>query len=71
MFLDMLTFQQRIEEIVESTGATHMEAVIEFCNENDIEPEEIAKLVSPSLMSMIESNAQDAGLMKRKAKLPV
>jgi hypothetical protein len=48
-----------------------MEAVLQYCKENFIEPEDIAKLVNKSLKDKLEVNFQDENYLPKKATLDV
>lgn len=50
---------------------SHMDAVLEYCKENFLEPQDIAKLVNKSLKEKIAINMQDSNLMPKKAKLDI
>lgn len=71
MFLDETTFQLKIEEIVKANRLDYMDAVLKFCQENDLEPEDIKKLVTVNLKDKIRNAAIDQGLMKPISQLPL
>ncbi len=48
-----------------------MDAVLEYCKENFLEPQDIAKLVNKSLKEKIAINMQDSNLMPKTAKLDI
>lgn len=60
-----------IEQIVRDKNISYMEAVLEYCRENFIEPADIAKLVNKSLKDKLEVNFQDENYLPKKAKLDV
>jgi len=64
-------FAQKIEEIVKEKNITHMEAVLWYCNDQDIEPDTVKGMVSKPLKEKIEANARDLNFLPRQAQLPV
>ena len=70
-FLDATTFQLNIESIVRTKHVDHLDAVLLFCKENDLEPDEIKKLLTSNLKDKIKVAAIDSGYMKREATLPI
>lgn len=72
MFEDSATFSKYIEQLVrEKKGLTHMEAVLFYCKENFVEPEDIKKLINKSLKEKIEIDMQNDGLLPRNATLDI
>lgn len=70
-FMTMAKFAEKIEKIVYDKNMDYMEAVLHFCVENDLEPEDIAKFVSTNLKSKIELTAIDNGYLPKRSSLPV
>lgn len=71
-FLTEEKFMTRINELVKGKGLDHMEAVIEFCDENKIDVEEVLPLIGRTLKEKIKVDAENGGYMKTKnARLPV
>mgnify|MGYP001345118509 CR=1 FL=1 len=64
-------FAQKIEEIVKEKQITHMEAVLWYCGEQDIEPDSVKGMISKPLKEKIEANARDLNFLPRQAQLPV
>jgi hypothetical protein len=71
MFKSTNEFSMYIEQTVRDKSISHMEAILEYCRENFIEPEDISKLVSKSLRDKLEVNFQDENYLPKKAKLDV
>jgi hypothetical protein len=71
MFKSSNEFSMYIEQTVRDRNISHMEAILEYCRQNFIEPEDIAKLVSKSLKDKLEVNFQDENYLPKKAKLDV
>lgn len=70
-FMTMAKFSEQIEKIVFEKRMDYMEAVLYFCSENDLDPEDVAKFISSNLKSKIELNAIDSGYLPKKSVLPV
>lgn len=64
-------FSLHIESIVSEKKITHMEAVLEYCKDNFIEPEDIARLINKSLKEKIAVNMQDLNYLPKKAQLDI
>lgn len=69
-FLNETTFQLKIEELV-NEGYNYIEAIIEFCEENDLEFEDVKKVMSTNLKGKVKLAAMQEGLMKQESMLPV
>jgi len=74
-FMTSSKFSLEIERIVlQSNGElNYIEAVLTFCEENEIEIESVPKLLSKALKEKIKYDAQRLSFMKKssKAKLPI
>ena len=64
-------FAQKIEEIVKDKQITHMEAVLWYCDDQEIEPDSVKGLISNALKEKIEANARDLNFLPRQAQLPI
>ena len=64
-------FSLHIESIVRDKKITHMDAVLEYCKENFLEPEDVARLINKSLKEKIAVNMQDLNYLPKKAQLDV
>jgi len=71
MFLDEISFQLRIEETVRTKKLDYLDAVLDFCKQNDLDPEDVKKLITTNLKAKIRNDATNQGLMKPIAQLPV
>jgi len=60
-----------IENVAKEKNITHMEAVLDYCKRNDLEPDTVGNLISKSLKEKIEANARDLNFLPRQAQLPV
>jgi hypothetical protein len=61
----------KIEEVVQKTKLSYMEAVLEYATSSGIEPEAMAKMLNQSIKDKIEVEAQGLNMLKRTAKLPI
>jgi len=66
-------FSLKIEGIVKEKRITHMEAVIWYCEQNDIDTGTVSSLISKSLKEKIQVEATDLKMLKipRCGVLPV
>ena len=64
-------FAFAIEDIVKEKEITHMEAVLWYCTDQEIEPDSIKSLISKPLKEKIEANARDLNFLPRQAQLPI
>ena len=60
-----------IENIAKEKRLTHMEAVLYYCNEEGIDPDSVAYLISKGLKEKIEANARALNFLPKQAQLPV
>jgi len=65
------TFSMEIERIANEKNITHMEAVLDYCHRQEIEPDTVGRLISKSLKEKIEANARDLNFLPRQAQLPI
>lgn len=65
-------FSKIIEDIVKDKQVTHMDAILLYCDNHELEPEDIRKFISKTLKDKVTVNAQDLHyLPKTTAELPV
>jgi hypothetical protein len=65
------TFSMEIEKIANEKRITHMEAVLDYCHRQEIEPDTVGNLISKSLKEKIEANARELNFLPRQAQLPI
>ena len=65
------TFSMNIENLVKEKNITHMEAVLDYCRRNNLEPDTVGSLISKSLKDKIEANARELNFLPRQAQLPI
>jgi KaiC/GvpD/RAD55 family RecA-like ATPase len=71
MFKTANEFSLHIEQMVRDTKLSYMDAVLEYCKENYLEPEDVAKLINKSLKDKIEMNFRDLNYLPKQAQLDV
>ena len=69
-FLTPTKFSQEIERVVKCSNGliTYIEAVVTYCQENDIELETVSKLISKPLKERLRHEAQRLNYMKASSK---
>jgi hypothetical protein len=69
----MLDFNLVIEEIVYMKDVSYMDAIIEYCDEHDVEIEVAASLISNNLKSKLQLEAEELNFLPRSntTKLPL
>jgi len=69
-FMTPSKFSMEIERLVKSSNGliTYIEAVVTYCQENDIEMESVPKLLSKPLKERLRHEAQRFNYMKRSSK---
>ena len=65
------TFSMEIERLAIDKNISHMDAVLDYCRRQDIEPDTVSRLISKSLKEKIEANARDLNFLPRQAQLPI
>jgi len=74
MALEVMTtakFSQMIEELAIDKRIPYMDAVVWYCEQEDVEVEVAAKLISAVVKSKIEAEAQNLNFLPKTAKLPI
>ena len=72
-FISKEKFAEEIEAIVLRTKMNYIDAIVEYCTENEIELETVNKLISKPLKEKIKYDAVELNYLKKtsKAKLPI
>ena len=60
-----------IEKRASQKRISHMDAVLDYCKEKEIEPEQVTHLINRNLKDKIKMNAQDLNFLPKTATLPV
>jgi hypothetical protein len=70
--LDTKSFSIKIEEISNELKISYMDAIVWYCEENEIEVETAAKLINSKIKDTIAYEASKLNMMKEKINsLPV
>jgi len=69
MFKTANEFSMHIEQMVRGSKLTHMDAVLEYCKENYLEPQDVASLINKSLKEKIEMNFRELNYLPKQAQL--
>jgi hypothetical protein len=64
-------FSLNIEQVAREKRMSHMDAVLYYCKENFLEPEDVAKLINKSLKDKIEVDFREANYLPKQATLDV
>ena len=72
-FISKEKFAEDIEALVLRTKMNYIDAIIEFCSQNEIELETLNKLVSKPLKEKIKCDAIELNYLKKtsRGKLPI
>ena len=57
------TFSEKIEEMVLTGEFTYFEAILDFADENDADPEELLPFMTQVLLEKVRKSATDSGLI--------
>jgi hypothetical protein len=71
LFKDASSFSQFIEQTAINEERTCTSVLVEYCDDRDMEFEQIAKLVSPSLKGKLQKEFSDIGLLPEQSTLEV
>ena len=67
-------FAEEVESLVlENKDMNYIDAIVHFCDQNNIDVESVPKLISKPLKEKIKCDAQELNFMKKtsRAKLPI
>ena len=64
-------FSLHIEKLASEKQMTHMEAVLEFCDNYKLEPSDISSKISKSLKAKIEQDFRDLNYLPKLAQLDI
>ncbi len=64
---------QRIEQLAQELQTDYMDAVMHYCQENNLEVDFVGEIIAknPSLKEKIAVEAEDLNLIKKTARLPI
>ena len=64
-------FSMNIEKLAKSGECSYLDALIDYCDKNSVEPEQIKPLISKSLKEKLEVNARELNFLPKVATLPI
>jgi len=64
-------FSLVIERLVREKELNYMDAILYYCEEHQLEPEDIRKYVSRTLKEKVEVTAQELNYLPKTAVLPI
>ena len=67
-FMTAAKFSVEIEKIVKDSSLNYIEAVVQFCEDKNIEMDGISKLISKPLKEKLKYDAQRLNFMKRTTR---
>ena len=72
-FVSNAEFAEEIEQLVKRTKMNYIDAIVQYCEDNEIELESVGKLISKPLKEKIKYVATELNYMKKtsKGKLPL
>ena len=60
-----------IEEMVIKLNCSYMDACLEYCKDNNVEPESLGRLVNKALKQKIQVEAESLNFLKQSSTLPL
>lgn len=69
--LNTKKFSTMIEELVVEKNLQYMDAIVWWCEQNDMEIETAAKLVNSLIKDKIKREAEDLNFLEKSARLPI
>jgi UDP-glucose 6-dehydrogenase len=68
-FLNRAEFTKLVEKAVRDNNMSYMDAMLDICDKNNIDPEDVKKFVGAPLQSKLEVEAMELNLLPKKAVL--
>ena len=64
-------FSISIEQTVQESGISYMDALLDYCDKYQLEPEMIKPLITKSLKEKVEVDARNLNCLPKVATLPI
>ena len=64
-------FSLRIEKLAKDSDTSYLDALLDYCEKNSVEPEQIKPLITKSLKEKLEVNARELNFLPKVATLPI
>lgn len=58
-------FAKHIEDVVQNSGMSYMDAILDFCHKREIDPADIAPFISAKMKAALSREGQALHLLKR------
>tara|TARA_Y100001973_G_C5195468_1_gene333946 strand:+ start:756 stop:1004 length:249 start_codon:yes stop_codon:yes gene_type:complete len=71
IFDDTNNFSSDVEHYVKKNGGGYIEAILELCETNNIEPQVAAKFLTQPIIEKIQTEGEDSNLLPKGARLPI
>jgi hypothetical protein len=73
MKIDADSFNQNIEQMVLDLGPemSYIDAIVEFCTKHEIDTEDVVPYINRTILSHIETEAMNLGVIPKVAQLPL
>lgn len=68
-FLNKSRFSKLVESEVLSKSIGYMEAILLLCDQNDIDPEDVRRFISPGIKSKLEAEAMSLNFLPKTNSL--
>ena len=68
---DPTEFNKEIETLVKTKNMSYMDALLFYCDENKLESETIASMVSSKVKAKLRVEAEELHFFPKTAKLPI
>ena len=68
-FLTKNKFTKLVEETVAEKQTSYMDAILLLCKQNDIEPEDVKKFISPIIKGKVEAEAMSLNFLPKSNEL--
>jgi hypothetical protein len=69
-FLTKQRFTKLIEDVVQRLNVSYMDAVINVCNDHDVDLEDVRKFITPIIKDKIQAEAMHLNFLPRANTLP-
>jgi hypothetical protein len=67
-FMTIARFSAEVETLVNSDSMSYIDAIIHYCDTNDIELETVPKLISKPLKEKLKHEAQQLNFIKKTSR---
>ena len=67
-FMTTMRFSTEVETLVNSDSMSYIDAIIHYCDTNEIELETVPKLISKPLKEKLKHEAQQLNYMKKTSR---